>query len=212
MTETSRVLERADDIGFGGQSQADFFGIQSPGEFIHNISGGAGADAVREGARLQEQLGREGLLVQEQAQRRLEETLAPFVGFSTDLLPRFEGLFASPVDDQVVTDLTQLATPGMEGNFGITPLAGDIMQQNNPLLEFNLSGRERGDLLSALRLGQASAAQQAAGGLQTGGARQDLLTQIGNVQAAGALGAAQARGQGAQNLVGLGTTIAGSFR
>jgi hypothetical protein len=192
-----------------GEKTAGMLGLPSPGGFAEDVSGISGARAIQEAQELQEQFGREALDVQRQAQLRLEETLAPFVQFSTGLLPQFQSLMTDPLSNQTITDLTSLVDLS---NPALSPLAESIAAEAAPLTAFDLASRERGDLLSALRLGQASAAQQAAGGLETGGARQDLLTQIGNVQAAGGLGQAQALGQGAQNLAGLGTAIASRFR
>jgi len=55
--------------------------------------------------------------------------------------------------------------------------------------------------LPLLNIGQASAAQ-------TGAGSAELLTGIGNVQAAGGIGAANAQSQGAQNIVGAAATVA----
>jgi len=185
-------------------------GLRTPGQAAEDISGITAARAQQEAQALQEQFGREAIDAQRLAQLRLEETLAPFVQFGMGFLPRFEGLMGGV--DPVVTDLTRLADQAILGNAALNPAAADILARNQPLVAQSLMSRERGDLLAALGLGQASAAQQASGELQTGGARQDLLTQIGNVQAAGGIGQAQSLGQGSQNLVGLGTTLAGLFR
>jgi hypothetical protein len=58
--------------------------------------------------------------------------------------------------------------------------------------------------LPLLNIGQASAAQVGAGG-------SELLTGIGNAQAAGGIGAANSLAQGSQNVAGLATTIASLF-
>ena len=191
-------------------------GLRTPGEALADISGITGAAAAREGARLQEELAREGLLEQDIAQRRLEETLAPFVGLGTGLIPGFEQLFQGDVGSSIaasqnITDLTSLADQMIMDNPAFNPNAPSLLREGALLSGTDLLSRERGDLLSALGLGQASAAQQAAGGLQTGQNRVDLLSQIGNVQAAGGIGAAQALGQGGQNIAGLATTIGQQF-
>jgi hypothetical protein len=111
--------------------------------------------------------------------------------------------------------LAQQAARGRVGA-GETPLA---LQSGLTSLGSDFLSRQRGDLLSALGIGQASAAgigqasaaQQAAGGLQSGQRASDLLTQIGNVQAAGGIGAAQSLGQGAQNVGGLASGIMSFF-
>ena len=191
-------------------------GGRTPDQLLRDFSGLSGAEAARSAAELQEQLGREALAEQDLSQRRLEETLAPFVGFSTDLIPQFQGLFQPTVSgsaaaNQNITDLTQFADDLILDNPAINPNARSILQTGSLLNAPAMVSRERGDLLSALGIGQASAAQQAAGGLETGLNRVDLLSQIGNVQAAGGIGAAQAFGQGGKNLAGLATTIGQQF-
>lgn len=191
-------------------------GLRTPGEATEDVSGITAANAAAEAARLQEEFAREALTEQDISQRRLEETLAPFVQFGTGLIPSYEGLFqgdvaSSAAGSQNITDLTAFADQLIMDNPAINPNARSILDTGALLNAPNLLSRERGDLLSALGLGQASAAQQAAGGLQTGQNRVDLLTQIGNVQAAGGIGQAQALGQGANNIVGLGTTLAQQF-
>lgn len=191
-------------------------GLRTPGEATEDVSGITAANAAAEAARLQEEFAREALTEQDISQRRLEETLAPFVQFGTGLIPSYEGLFQGDVASSAaaspnITDLTAFADQLIMDNPAINPNARSILDTGALLNAPNLLSRERGDLLSALGLGQASAAQQAAGGLQTGQNRVDLLTQIGNVQAAGGIGQAQALGQGANNIVGLGTTLAQQF-
>ena len=214
--EGDDIFQTIDRASLGGTFQGEALGIDTPQELLESFSGQTGADAARTAAEIQEALGREGLLEQETSQRRLEETLAPFVGFGTDVLPELQNLFQPTVAQsadasQNITDLTAFADQMILDNPAINPNTQSILDMGSLLNAPNLLSRERGDLLSAARLGQASAAQQAAGGLQTGQNRVDLLTQIGNTQAAGGIGAANALGQGASNIAGLGTTIASRF-
>jgi len=214
--EDDQAFQTLDRIMGGGTLQGELLGIDTPVELLENLSGSKGAEAARTAAELQEQFGREALTEQDIAQRRLEETLAPFVGFGTDILPEFQNLFGgnvaqSAAGSQNITDLTRFVDDMILDNPSINPNARSILDMGALLNAPNLVSRERGDLLSGIGLGQASAAQQAAGGLQTGQNRVDLLSQIGNVQAAGGIGAAQAFGQGGENLVGLGTTLASQF-
>ena len=214
--EGDDIFQTIDRASGGGTLQGELLGIRTPTETLEDFSGVTGADAAKTAAELQEQFGREALAEQDISQRRLEETLAPFVGFGTDLIPQFQGLFqptasGSAAANQNITDLTQFADDLILDNPAINPNARSILQTGSLLNAPAMVSRERGDLLSALGIGQASAAQQAAGGLETGLNRVDLLSQIGNVQAAGGIGAAQAFGQGGQNLAGLATTIGQQF-
>jgi len=190
------------------------------GDVVGGFSGQAGAEASLEGAQRQTRLGREGLQLNAETLRRLEETLAPFVGAGQDQIGRASELFGPGAFQSISQDpsfqaganrtlqstLARQAAGGRTGA-GETPLA---IQTGVSNFGQDFLSRQRGDLLNALGIGQASAAQQAAGGLQSGQRASDLLTQIGNAQAAGGIGAAQSFGQGAQNTTGLLSTI-GSF-
>ena len=215
-SEDESIYETIDRHSFGGQFQAELLGIDSPLDLLLGFSGATGAEAARTGAQLQEALAREGLAEQDIAQRRLEETLSPFVNFGADRIGDFEGLFQGNVPqsaaaNQNITDLTSFVDQMILDNPSMNPNAQSILNNAHLINAPNMVSRERSDLLSAIGLGQASAAQQAAGGLQTGAIRGDLLSQIVNVQAAGGIGAAQAFGQGGENLAGLGATLASRF-
>lgn len=214
--EGDDAFQTIDRIMGGGTLQGELLGIGTPAETIEDFSGASGVEAAKSAAKVQELFGREALAEQDIAQRRLEETLAPFVQFGTGLIPEFQNLFQgdaaqSAAASQNITDLTAFADQMILNNPAINPNASSILETGALLNAPNLLSRERGDLLSALGLGQASAAQQAAGGLQTGQNRVDLLSQIGNVQAAGGIGQAQALGQGGQNIVGLASLFGGGF-
>lgn len=191
-------------------------GLRTPAEATDDVSGQTAANAVLEGQRLQEEFGREALGVQDAAQRRLEETLSPFVNFGQGLIGNQQALFGgntmqNAAGSQNITDLTSLADQMIMDNPAINPNAQSLLAESSLLNAPQMLSRERGDLLSALGIGQASAAQQGAAGLQTGGNAMDLLSQIGNVQAAGGIGQANALGQGGNNIAGLGAMIGQRF-
>lgn len=211
--DTSAYSSDLDGYDYQGSNRGGYLqqqtGLPSPRGMAEDFFGITGVNAIRAGQEYQNQLGYEGLAAQDEAQRRLEQTLAPFVGFGYGLLPEYMGTFSGSSPN--VDFLTGQAGDYLSGLSGFGGLTGGL--DNNALISgIDLLSRERGDLLSGLRLGQASAAQQAAGDLQTGANRADLLSQLGNTQAAAGLGIANAYGQGAQNLAGLGTTLAGAFR
>lgn len=204
-----------DRISGGGTAQAELLGIPSPTQLLEDFSGVTGARAAEQAALMQEQFAREGLAAQTEAQRRLEATLAPFVGFGRDIIPQLNQLFQPTVAGSVAASPTlqgfnEFNAQQLAANPFLAQLDPQGLQQSQLLSNVDLLSRERGDLLSAIGLGQASAAQQAAGDIQTGIGRTDLLSQIGNVQAAGGIGAANALGQGAGNIAGLGATLFGS--
>jgi len=207
MSGLADELDTGDPLGvFGGLSDVE-----------GSLSGRSGIEAARQAALIQEELGREALAEQEASQLRLEETLAPFVGFGVSKIPEFQRLFQPTVSQSIaasptVSGLQDLGSAAVADNPFLANLSPQALEASQLRSGIDLLSRERGDLLSAIALGQASGAQEAAGGLQTGGSRADLLSQIGNVQAAGLIGGAQAGAQGAQNMAALGTTIAGLFR
>ena len=74
-----------------------------------------------------------------------------------------------------------------------------------------LESQRTRDLFNTLIQGQNAAAGQGTAALQTGSNISDLITQIGNVQGAGVIGAANARAQGVENIIGIGKKLAGIF-
>jgi hypothetical protein len=189
-------------------------GMSSPGDTLDAFSGRTGAEAALEGARAQTELGREGLRLEREAQERLRGTLSPFVNLGAGLTGRAGGLFDSAesvLSDpafQSAADKQELLTLIGQANRGrlSTGETGESLVSGLSRLGSDFLSRQRGDLLSPIQIGQASAAQEASSGLASGQRRGDLLSQIGAAQAAGGIGAAQSFGQGAQNI---GTAVAG---
>jgi hypothetical protein len=196
---------------------ADFLGQPTFGEVTEGFSGEAGARAALQASAIQAGLGRESLDVTRQAQQRLEETLAPFVGVgSTDTSlfgPDAVGQISNDPAFQAALERQQtqfLAQQAAGGRLATGETAGGLSNLTSQLGADFLS-RQRGDQLSSLQLGQSSAAQQASAGLQSGARSSDILTQIGNAMAAGGIGAGQARTQGAQNTAGMAVALASLF-
>lgn len=177
---------------------------------------GLNDDGSGQGISLQERLGLEAISETEAAQRRLEETLAPFVGFGESVIPSYNQLFAPTTAESIAASPT---ISGLQGMGFDAVSSNPFLSQLNPagLDQYQLIGgipllsRERGDLLSAIGLGQASAAQEAAANLQTGSGRADLLSSIGDVRAAQIIANQQRQAQNTQNLVGLGTALASYY-
>lgn len=197
-------LEIPDPLGITGEMD----------EIEGALSGRLGQEAAERAALIQEELAREALATTEAAQFRLEETLAPFVGFGMEGIPNYQALFAPTVAESIqasptVSGLLGLADPAITSNPFLANLDPAAMEANRLISGIDLLSQERGSLLGQLQLGQASASQQAAGQLSTGASSADLLSQIGNVQAAGLIGGSNARAQGAQNAAGAGMAIAG---
>lgn len=96
-------------------------------------------------------------------------------------------------------------------------IGADIFNQNQnrKLQQFGVNqgavDNRVNQLFNALIQGQNAAAGQGTATLQSGNNMADLLTQIGNVQGSGAIGQANARVGGINNIVGLATKAAGAF-
>lgn len=180
----------------------------------HSLLGGDQEDAIEQAQQAQLRLGRAALATQLESQKQFEETLAPFVQFGSQLTPQVQQLFGPDVASSVskpLLDFNQFSVDQINAN----PLLATVDQSGLPasqlISNIPLVSRERGDLLSAIGLGQASASQTGAGALETGRRRADLLTQLGNVSAAGGIAQANVGSQRSQNIVGLGTGLASSF-
>lgn len=196
-------------------------------ETKRSLTGQTAAEAAERGARAQAEAGREASRVAEEAQFRLEETLAPFVqALGVDLMPQVGALFGpesqigditqDPANQAILNEVQRRVQaqqsaggrPAVEtGQF----LQDALLRTSSDLLQRERAeqSRQRSDLLGALQFGQSSAAQTGVSGIQTGQNVGNLLTQIANAQAAGGIGAAQAQAQGAQNLLQTGAGIAG---
>jgi hypothetical protein len=204
-------------------SVLDIFGFSGggPGDYLDAFAGRAGAEASLEGAEAQIRLGREAMGAGREAEERLEQDLAPFVGMGTSRIGRGRELFGPNAAQSVINDpafqaaaqrqqLQTLAKQAAGGRLG-TAETGGAIQSGLMNLGSDFLSRERGDILRQIQTGQASAAQQASSNLQASGRSADILTQIGAAQAAGGMGAAQAYGQGTSNMASLAGGIMSFF-
>lgn len=111
--------------------------------------------------------------------------------------------------DLMNREISQLASgAGLNAelqNRDIQNLMGLSGQQNQ------LTQNQFGNTMQTVGLGANAATGQASGIQGTGNQITNLLTGIGNAQAAGGVGAANAYGQGASNMAGLAGTIASFF-
>ena len=153
-------------------------GLPDPGDVFGGFTGQAGAEAALEGAKSQARVGREGLQINAETLQRLEQTLAPFLQAGLGVQDQASQLFGPGGAQSITQDpsfqaganrtfqntLARQAARGRTGA-GETPLA---LQSGLTGFGSDFLSRQRGDLLSALGIGQASAAQQAASGLQSG--------------------------------------------
>jgi hypothetical protein len=184
-----------------------------------SITGQTAQDEAAAGALRAEEAGQRAITVSDEAQRRLEEMLAPFAQFGTNLIPQAQNLFGpnaaqSVLNDPVLQSLQNqaeqriLAGQSARGrvNTGETePILQDAFLRTGA----DLLSRQRGDLLNAIGLGQSSSAQTGVSGVDNAGRTGDLLTQIANSQTSAGLSGQRARTAGVENLISLGGTLFG---
>lgn len=191
-------------------------------DIVGGLTGSTAAQAATQGAEQQAAATQQAIAAQQQAAVRGQEFLAPFAGvgqealgqagFLTDPQAQFEFLQQNPLF-QLSLDEAQRQTQQSAASRGRLT-AGDTLQQlsQNVLLSAQpLIGQQQQNIAGLLDFGRGVATTQA--GIEQGFAQQvsPLLQDIGNVQAAGGVGAATARGAGAQNLLAAGLTDFSDF-
>lgn len=297
--------------------------VQDPFGHVAALTGRTGAEASQEASRLQAEVGREGIAVQERFQNQLLEQLRPFIQFGEgnigglqdalgrnpgsaqlndlnrllenpqDRLGQVNRFLSSPADTPALNRLNQLTNdPNAQRDFiqnnpFFNALAGDaqnrifnnqaargkvgsgetaaglqneltklgssllsqeignlsntaglnltanqsrfgnllqgasanIGQDQNRLnslfqgagINSDIGNRQIANLFNAVGMGQNAAALQGQGQQGVANNITDLTTGIGNALAAGGVGAANAYGQGAQNVAGLGAGLLSIF-
>jgi len=185
----------------------------------------ASAKGAKDAAALQAEAGGDALIAEREARDRAQGFFEPFAGvaergieessFLADPQAQFEFLRSNPLFTNALNlrdrDTAAAAAAGGRLQAGSTGLefAGNFLQAASPLID-----RQRQDVLSLLNLGENVAGSQA--NIETGfGTRSsNLLTDIGNVEAAGIASDARIRadrdiatGQGIQNALLTGATI-----
>jgi hypothetical protein len=196
--------------------------ISAPLDILGGLTGATAAEAAQTGAAQQADATRQAIAAQQQAAQRGQEFLSPFAqvgqqalpqaGFLTDPQAQFEFLQQNPLF-QLSLDEARRGTQQTAAAGGRLS-AGDTLQQlsKNVLLSAQpLIGQQQQNIAGLLDFGRGLATTQA--GIETGTAQQvaPLLQDIGNIQAAGGIGAAGARGAGAQNLLSAGLTDFSQF-
>lgn len=187
-------------MGFLDKLTSGFGKISDPFGDIAGFSGKTSAEASLESSKQQERLGREALGLLEPFQGIGEQGLAE-AGFLTDPNAQFEFLQNNPLFAESLRNVNEQTTNIAAARGRLS--AGDTLEQlsSNVLLSAApLIQQQKGSIIDLLNFGQSTAAQQ--GGLLTG---------IGATQAAGTVGAANARAQGSQNVAQLAGTVAGLF-
>lgn len=169
--------------------------------------------AAEKASEMQAQAGNEGMKTQYNMYQQLREDLAPYTQIGQELIPQAQNLYSPTAYESVRNDPTLqaiqqdaerkvLASQAARGRLG-TGETPEMLQDMFTRSSLGFLGQQRSDLLNAIRLGQASAAQQGAAGVQTGANVAETLSGIGNAQASGIVGKQNAYNQAIGNTVSL---------
>ena len=199
---------------------ADFSLDISPGGDQDPFFGGAAANAAEEAAALQVAQGDRALAAQVLANEQSRADLSPFKEAGAAGLPLLSGaindpssrvlnnpFFQSMAADQEQRLLSSAAARGKVGSGG----TGDDLQRNLLLLGNQFAQQDITNLQNLTNTGLNAAAQTGASAQQGASAVGGILGNIGNAQAAGTVGAANAQAEGGQNALGLGIGLLSAF-
>lgn len=187
-----------------------------------DVTGSNQADAARAAAARQEALGREGIEFRRESRDLARQDLAPFREFGQTAIDPLQELLTpegqvqylqnNPIFDAALDRVNQ-ATLNRQSARGKLGSGGTLEALQNNFLATGQSfiQPQINNLMSALNTGQASAAGQANLTQQTGGQIANQLGQIGDVQAAGIVGAQNARTNAFNQLLNVGGRVAGSY-
>jgi len=178
----------------------------------YHISGMAGEDAANAAADTQAAAGRDAIALTRETRDIARSDLAPFRTFGQNNLGGLQDILSpqgqadylknNPLFGIAMDNLNRQSNNTFLGRGKLGDATGQLVNNaflaGQPLLQNQTS-----NLFNAVNLGQASAAGQANTSLQSGNTINDLITGIGNSQAAGLVGGANSRQQGAGNAVGL---------
>ena len=204
-------------------SKTDPFSDYAPGTGESDpFFGGAGAAAAKDAADQQEQAAIAAMQLEREGRADAQKFFKPFAGaarrgvresgFLANPQAQFKYLQNNPLFKLALDNANRQTNQSAAASGRLN--AGDTLSQlsNNVLLSASpLIDRQREDVNNLLNFGAGIAG--ARGNLAIGEATNlgGLTTDVGNVQAAGTVGAANAQAQGGQNLLSTGLGIAGLF-
>ncbi len=187
--------------------------------FISDIFGGGDqADAARDAAYQQAAAARNAIAASERAADKGLGFLEGFSGikdrgiaesnFLANPQAQFDYLQSNPLFDLALNNANQQtnARAASQGRLN----SGDTLEQlsNNVLLSAKpLINDQRQDVNNLLNLGFGTSQAQANTAINQGSTESNLLTDIGAAQAAGTIGAQNAKSQGVNNLLSLGGAL-----
>lgn len=186
-------------------------------DFIGDVFGGdSAAEASEAAVALQGQAGDRAIAAQERAREQARADLAPFRSFGAKQLGGLSSLITDPNAQRNFIEnnpfFESLANDAQNRLFSNQAARGKIgsggtaeaLQNSLLLLGNNLLSQNIGQRFNAATLGANAAAGQATATQNVGSNIANIATGVGNAQAAGIIGASNARSQGQQNLLNVG--------
>jgi len=195
---------------FGGEK----LGLPSVGSIIGGLTGQSGAEAAREGARLQQEAALAGIDEQRQARESIQQNLSPFLNLGTNNIGELQGLLDpnqqanfvtnNPLFQQLSEDTARrvFSNQAARGKLGSGETANLLGRQLLPIGQ-QFAQQQFNNLFNTVGLGQNAAALQGTSTQNSANNITDLLGQSGNAAAAGGVGAANSLSEGASNIAGL---------
>ena len=179
------------------------------------VAADMGADAAGDAANSQAASGREAIAEQRRAAAEAQGYYAPYAGvaergieasqFLGDSQAQYDWLQGNPLFQMGLDNANQQTQASSAARGRLS--AGDTLMQlnNNALLTAQpLIDRQRSDVNSLMNYGLQVSSGQANAAIGQGNNVSGLMTDIGNAQAAGQIGQANAYQQGAGNLMNIG--------
>lgn len=191
--------------------------------FISKIFGGGGAKAAGQAAAVQSTATDKAVAEQKRQFNLVREDLAPFKEAGTRALPGLEGLITDPLQQKAFIEdnpffdaLTERSTRTIFNNAAARGKVGsggtaEALQNSFLLLGSNLVNQNINQRFGLSDIGQSAAAQTGRFGAQSAGNISNLITNQGNADAAGIVGAAQNRANSTSSFINTALGIAGLF-
>lgn len=180
------------------------------------ITGKTGADAAKSGSKAQVAQSEAAIEFARESLRTVRGDLAPFREAGAGAIPLLTGaiddpssrVLQNPFFQALASDQEQrlLASQAARGKVGAGE-TGDQLTRNLLLLGNQFAQQDVGNLFNLATLGANAAAQTGTATQQTSGQVGNLLTGIGNAQAAGLVGAANSQQQALTNIFGQGAGL-----
>ena len=192
----------------------------APGQKNDPLWGGQAGVAAEKASALQIEQAKRALQAQIDASKQIRDDLSPFREAGAEAMPLLAGAINDPSDRVMSNPFFQamaaeqeqrlMASASARGKLG-SGGTNDDLQRNLLLLGNQFAQQDIGSLTNLSTIGQNSAALTGAQTQQGANNLTGIMGQLGNAQAAGAVGQANAQAQGASNAMSLIGTAASIY-